>query len=209
MLELHTTPNVNKQPSLRNGNGYQTPKITNTITETIEEFEQLLKSSNKATTNGNSTNLNNNRQIQTTPIIQTNATTANNNNTNSRIKTAVVAAPAKPVATTTLNDLTSSEHYLVDTSTNNANAVTNRNHQARPQSETVSLIADEITPIIITGAPEITKSLAHANGSNGVPHRVTSMLVNEQHYITNKQIKSMCLCSALFLAYSFCSSSFS
>ena len=196
--------NLAKQPSIKNGTpqqsistSYQTPKTTNTITETIEKFDQLLKSSsNNNTHNGSSKsngngfgNSNSNAQILTTPV--------SHSNNNSKIKNAAQPTPTptnKQFPSTTLNDLTSNEHYALENSNNNNN---NRNVILRPQSESISFIPEEITPIIITGAPEITKNLINAGLSSNVSNmpRATSLLVNEQQtYIsTSKQSKSKCL----------------
>jgi len=187
-------PILEKQSSIRNQqqpNSYQTtPKMTNTITETIEKFDQLLKSANNSNNtkfNGN----NHNAQILTTPVSQVINTTKIKNNNMSAPTSSSHAPPIKQFTTTTLNDLTSTEHYAPEISSN-----TNvpRNQLFRPQSETISYIPEEITPIIITGAPEITKTLINpainTNGSN-MP-RATSLLINEQPYISsnNKPNKS-------------------
>jgi hypothetical protein len=192
-------PILEKQSSIRNGNqpqqnSYQTtPKMTNTITETIEKFDQLLKSAS-SNNNNNNTKFNGNNpnaQILTTPVSQVINTTKIKNNNMSAPTTSSLAPPIKQFTTTTLNDLTSNEHYA---SENISNTNVPRNQLFRPQSEAISYIPEEITPIIITGAPEITKTLINpainTNGSN-MP-RATSLLINEQPYISsnNKPNKS-------------------
>ena len=183
-------PMLEKQSSIRNGNQQQssyqtTPKMTNTITETIEKFDQLLKSANSNNTNFSKSNGNNNNaQILTTPVSQAINSTKIKNSNMSAPTTSVPPPPSiKQFVTTTLNDLTNNEHYTSESSNQNA-----RNQLFRPQSEQISYIPEEITPIIITGAPEITKTLINPANSNGstIP-RATSLLINEQPYISSSK----------------------
>jgi hypothetical protein len=187
-------PVLEKQSSIRNGNQQQqqpnsfqtTPKMTNTITETIEKFDQLLKSANN-NTNFNKSNGNNNSsnaQILTTPISQAINSSKIKSTNMSAPTTSVGPQSIKQFASTTLNDLTSNEHYTSESSNTNA-----KSQLFRPQSEQISYITEEITPIIITGAPEITKTLINPpiNSNGSAMPRATSLLINEQPYISNSK----------------------
>jgi serine/threonine protein kinase len=148
---------VTKEPSMSRNNHQQhyTPKIhNNTISQTIEKFDQLLKS--------------NGQNVTVAPKSQIPKTKAN-----STIAPSQVAPPPPPppppIQTTpqnttakTLNDLTSNEHYLVDN--------TNNQRLLQQQRSYPNELIEE------TNKPQIALNNNHTKTS---VNRSTSLLVNE------------------------------
>lgn len=155
---LHLSQSVKQTNSVRNKNSTK-----NQISETIEKFDQLLKANNE-------------RSNTVTKLMPPPASTVNNTlNDNKTIVNNVKTTNVNKVNTTaTLNDLTNDEHYLIEKSQNQntknkSNEVLKNNYeqQIRPVSDSDAINIEE-TPVIITAAPGLTKTIQEAKPPRSV-----------------------------------------
>jgi hypothetical protein len=151
---------VKQNNSIRNNNkDNKTQK--NQISETIEKFDQLLKANNER---GNMVSKPMPPPLTTsvTPILNENKTKITSNNT----------------VKTTLNDLTNDENYLIEKSQNNGmngtkpktnDILKQKSYEEVIRPETDAIIDIEETPVIITSAPGLTKTVETNKDNNTKP----------------------------------------
>jgi len=159
----------------------------NQISETIEKFDQLLK------TNNERGNLISTKSVPLPPVLSEHS----QSKAAIHVPKVTATAPATKVITTTLNDLTNDEHYLMDKSEVKPRELDETvSKLIRPMSDSDVLNMEE-NPVIITAAPELTKTIQQnkpnsiSNSfSNGLKTK-TKQLFNSSGFAASQKLKSI------------------
>lgn len=203
----------NQQQMVKPNNSIRNKNTThkNQISETIEKFDQLLKANNERS----------NTVIKPMPPPPTNVTP---------IISETKPHTVKPVnnkvnnTTTTLNDLTNDEHYLIEKSqhgtSNNKQSKSNDlfksqqyEQQILPVNDADTINIDE-TPVIITAAPglktiQVQEAKSRTTASETIGHSVSNSFSNSikskgkelfKNYISSNNKTSKSLSSNISLA---------
>lgn len=163
---IDPTPPPNNLPASTPINNTAVNNTTrNSITETIEKFDQMLKMNSERGPKmvSNSNILNNSSNKNQTPILSSN---------NAGLKAGNMQLQ------TTLNDMSNNENYPSEMEANKNSRV----------NATVSVASDVIvdeTPVIITGAPEIV----NGSNTNGSSRPRAASILNEQNKVGKGPIK--------------------